>query len=607
MKQLNLQNLRNKPSRNAFDQSYRNLFTAKIGELLPVSIVEMMPGDTVDVKQQSFTRTAPLQSSAFTRLKEEYNTFFVPYRLLWRYSNDVMMNVGNAEVAGSISSGLLTGSKFPIISDIGFIVKDLSTNKNGLGAKLFQMLGYGDSFVQYSPTSTVNENLKNTYISVSPFRVLAYQKIAADWYRNDQWQTIEPWMYNVDYITPSSSTMRINFGTNKCDTFFKMRYSLYPKDYFLGALPSQQFGSVASITNSFSSGTVGDINSNFNALSSLTLRLKGEPDVNNAASTVHVSEPDLSLASSTPEDINFIGQRPFPGKSSSNANVNYVDAELNPSYMADALKQVIGDATNSITALQIRNALALQKYREICLSGNKDYRTQVQKHFDTKVSPLLANKSVFVGGSSNNLIINDIVNQTLNSEDDIPTIKGKGTGTMTSANKYTAQEPGILMTLYSCTPTLDWFNTGIDRMNLKTDATDYPIPELDSIGMQPLYMGEMTTNEVYHGGDKYSITDVIGYQPRYMEWKSNYDRINGEFCRTLKTWVTGVDYSKNSNNEAPSIYNSPIADNLNVDPRIVNNLFKPQSNDYTESDVLYVGLYNEIHSVRSLDANGLPY
>lgn len=76
---MGLHGLKNKPSRNSFDLSYRNLFTAKVGELLPCFVQELNPGDSIKVNTSYFTRTAPLQSNAFTRLRENVQFFFVPY------------------------------------------------------------------------------------------------------------------------------------------------------------------------------------------------------------------------------------------------------------------------------------------------------------------------------------------------------------------------------------------------------------------------------------------------------------------------------------------------------------------------------------------------
>jgi hypothetical protein len=57
--------------------------------------------------------------------------------------------------------------------------------------------------------------------------------------------------------------------------------------------------------------------------------------------------------------------------------------------------------------------------------------------------------------------------------------------------KFTADTYGVVMGIYRCTPVLDYAHVGVDRTLLKTDASDFVIPELDSIGMQQNIQGEV--------------------------------------------------------------------------------------------------------------------
>lgn len=40
---------------------------------------------------------------------------------------------------------------------------------------------------------------------------------------------------------------------------------------------------------------------------------------------------------------------------------------------------------------------------------------------------------------------------------------------------------------------------------------------------------------------KYDMSRTFGYAPRYSEYKVSFDRYNGAFCDTLKSWVTGFN------------------------------------------------------------------
>ena len=73
-------------------------------------------------------------------------------------------------------------------------------------------------------------------VNALPF--LAYQKIYDDFFSSSQWEKHKDYAYNVDYW---SGTGNIGLVTD----MVQLRYANYPKDYFMGMLPSSQYGSVA--------------------------------------------------------------------------------------------------------------------------------------------------------------------------------------------------------------------------------------------------------------------------------------------------------------------------------------------------------------------------
>lgn len=87
---MSLKSLRNKTSRNGFDLSSKRNFTAKAGELLPILCKEVLPGDKFEIDLKTFTRTQPLNTAAFARMREYYDFYFVPYELLWNKAGTVL-------------------------------------------------------------------------------------------------------------------------------------------------------------------------------------------------------------------------------------------------------------------------------------------------------------------------------------------------------------------------------------------------------------------------------------------------------------------------------------------------------------------------------------
>ena len=140
-------------------------------------------------------------------------------------------------------------------------------------------------------------------VSVSPFRLLAYHKIANDFYRYDKWQEYVASSCNVDYLSQTSPFM--TFGESVFDSWgsvdnykksflFDMEYSNLPLDRFNGGLPNSQFGeeSVVSLngasvevlsgyTNSETTVPVVKHASDGQATISVDLPLSSSEDANN--------------------------------------------------------------------------------------------------------------------------------------------------------------------------------------------------------------------------------------------------------------------------------------------------------------------------------------
>jgi hypothetical protein len=103
------------------------------------------------------------------------------------------------------------------------------------------------------------------------------------------------------------------------------------------------------------------------------------------------------------------------------------------------------------------------------------------------------------------------------------------------------------------------------------------------------------------------MSETYGYAPRYSEYKTSYDRYNGGFCHSLKSWVTGLNFSVAENNVVDTwrSINAPAL--FRCRPDIVKNLFVVSSTNNTDDDQLYVGMVNMCYATRNLSRYGLPY
>ena len=270
MSLFSLKDVRNHPRRSAFDLSSKVAFSAKSGELLPIKWYFTMPGDKFTLKRQHFTRTQPVNTSAFTRIREYYDWFWVPLHLLWRNAPEVISQMqSNVQHAGSQTSALVLGNYLPsfTIQQLdGSVLPRLSGKRNYFGFdradlsfKLMQYLrvgncnngskNYGTSVAQTATTYSQKYRF-NLNLSVFPF--LAYKKFCQDYFRYSQWQTSAPYLWNIDYYTGSQQQLFSSIPSAgdaywNSNTMFDLEYCNWNKDIFMGVLPDTQFGDVVSI------------------------------------------------------------------------------------------------------------------------------------------------------------------------------------------------------------------------------------------------------------------------------------------------------------------------------------------------------------------------
>jgi hypothetical protein len=101
-----LKELQNRPHKSGHDISAKNCFTAKVGELLPVWTDFAIPNSTYRFNLEYFTRTRPVQTSAYTRIREYFDLFAVPCDLIWKSFDSAVIQMG--EKAPLQSKDLLT-------------------------------------------------------------------------------------------------------------------------------------------------------------------------------------------------------------------------------------------------------------------------------------------------------------------------------------------------------------------------------------------------------------------------------------------------------------------------------------------------------------------
>lgn len=598
---MSIKHIKNNVHRNGFDLSNKNAFTAKAGELLPIWTKEALPGDKVKVKLSWFTRTMPLNTAAYTRIREYADFYFVPLHLLYNRIDDTLLMTPNQTSATSVYSPSQDVIHPSVVNENYhpyFLAKEyqayfdwLQTNKklNEVGLsradatnKLIHYLNYGN--IGHNELAST-QNLK-----LNPFPILAYQKIYNDYYRNQQWEPANPSCYNCDYAY--SLKGKLNVSTLATDNFkgtnmFDLRYSNFHDDLFMGLLPNSQYGDEA-----------------FVPINTPVWSPSGDPI---AKDKLFARQEILdSIPSDSKNDPVVLSGR-----------VAVSDSDTGLSYTNGTLFKQIADNLN-LSVLALRKAKALQKYREIKQSNRLDYGTQVEKHFNTRVPQGRDTLSTYLGGASTTLDISEVVNTNLASASSSANIAGKGMSNGSDTVEFDVKEHGILMCIYHVQPILDYDNTRIDALNLKTDPTQYAIPELDATGMETVSLLQLNNESTVLGNYAQFANDTIpmlGYAPRYYDYKTSIDVVNGDFLKDsgLKSWVSIMDGSYYREKFGTQLSGEERYTGLldytffKVYPQILNPIFFAQVNETNNQDQFIVNAFFESYFVRNLDYNGLPY
>lgn len=564
--------------RSSFDLSSKKLFTAKVGEILPCYWQIAIPGNKYRISSDWFTRTVPVNTAAYTRIKEYYDFYAVPLRLISRalpqaftqmtdYMTSASSSTTNTSALTSVPN--VTQNLFNLFLQTAN-AGDQSNTRDDAGlpivygsCKLLDLLGYG-SMIASSNTGKAaitkkylgidnlsdadNPLVYQTSQTVNALPFLAYQKIYYDFFSNSQWEKHKAYAYNVDYWSGSGN---ISLVTD----MVQLRYANYPKDYFMGMLPSSQYGSVAVLPS------------------------------------ISSSSDSRSLLYYEPSSFATAALQSAGGSSSSVR-------------LSQTVSSSQGIRLNSdLSALSIRATEYLQRWKEVVQFSSKDYSDQMAAQFGIKAPEYMGNHAHYIGGWSSVININEVVNTNLDTGTSQASIAGKGISSQ-SGHTITydcGAEHQVIMCVYHAVPLLDWNLTGQAPQLTVTAISDFPQPAFDQLGMQSVPALNLQNNPGRN------VSGALGYNLRYWQWKSSIDTVHAGFRAgaAYQSWVAPLDGWDVLTSGGAWSYQS-----MKVRPQQLNSIFVPQIDSVNCSvafDQLLCNVNFQVYAIQNLDRNGLPY
>lgn len=541
--------------RNAFDLSRSDIFSASAGMLLPCFVEEVNPNEHFEITPSSFLRTMPLNTAAYTRLKQNVEFYFVPYRLLLRQFPQFI--VGTEYSISSVAQLNTYASPLPsldfqktLLALVGAASSSTSSDHSldSLGypawrgtLRLLDLLGYGVSASDVVSAVKGNPSITEqdiSFVKVNPFRLLAYQKIYYDFYRNPFYELNNPNAFNIDiYYTPTSPANVIPIWSDSpsaTNDMYLLRYRNWKKDYFNALSP--YFQGADYLTKS-------------------------------------VSAPSFAGGQGTPDTVLYSG---------------------------DKLGGLFGSISTSnnfgFSISNLRSAFALDKlYRLTIAAGDGDYASQIKAHYGFAF-PHDSFKSTFLGGIDAPVTISEVITTATTERGEAADIFGKGL----SANRdktirFDSKEHGVILGIFSVVPECDYSSSMLDKFNQKFNREDYYQPEFADLGKQPVDPYEFSTE--YFNPRQVS---PMGYINRYAEYKTKVDKVHGEFSPSgsLDAWTTVRQYKSVSGPVTNSFFK--------INPAVLDKIFAQVYDGSETSDQFLVDFQCLVSAVRPMSVIGEP-
>lgn len=191
----------NRPKKSGFDLSHEKKLSCSMGELIPILVQEIVPGDRFKVNTEVMIRFSPMIAPVMHRVNVYVHYFFVPNRIIWD------------SWRGFITGGP-QGTTTPVMPTIP--ASSATMGAGTLGDFLGVGLGTGGSGFE-------------TDVNALPFR--AYQEIYNEYYRDETLTTEVDWTIDGQART--------------------LRQRQWEKDYFTSALPWTQRGNDVTVPITF--------------------------------------------------------------------------------------------------------------------------------------------------------------------------------------------------------------------------------------------------------------------------------------------------------------------------------------------------------------------
>lgn len=497
------------PNKSGFDLSHENMFTAKVGELVPCLVNEMLPNDSVTLDVASQIQLPPMATDFYGKVDAKFEAFFVPNRIIYGGWQNFISYIGSAE--DTTGYGLLGRAYMP-------------------GAELLDgsLIGPGSlaDYLNLKATTAINSAYQ--IHSILPF--LAYHKIWDDWYRDSNIQT----SCFAEEAVPFGSVVPLN---SRLPFINSLGLSLTNADFMLSEIANPATGHHKYENFIFSNG--------YNLFHTHQRNFAKDYFTNASFSPQHGGDSSvlMKVKTSTGSHVTITGGNPDT---------------------VGTQPQITGTDLmyTEFTIASLRAANSIQQFLERNNIAGSRYSDQINAQFGIYPSDAVTNRAIYLGSQTvpvytkSVFASNEVTGSTSqNPFSSVGTKYGSpiGVGNGKLIDKFTASEHGFIMVIFSLVPRA-YYSTGRHKMFDRQNLGDFANPLLAGVGDQEILSSEMLD---------YIPTNnpTFGYTQRYSEYKFMQDEVHGllrdgqsldAFC--LQRSFTGIPILSSSFIEIPQNY-----------------------------------------------------
>ena len=459
-------------NRDDHDLSQRLGFTTSSGMLSPIWYDFATPGDAYYMQHDMpLLRSQNLAAPAMIDVKVHFETFFVPFQMIYQPSENTLFSLANLQ-SNFYDQNNLRNNSFPLFDYGGFIT-------NATGSTYGQTDVHADAFrladlMGLCPDNFTDVNYTyqhQTAYAFFPWQLLAYHTIFQYYFRLDDKQSFVNSCCNWDSAYGSAQPI----GSSLVG-MMEIHQRPWDFDYY---------------TSIYRSPIISNPN------------LQNVLPQDGYSDLLSGNYPTFKISNSGYAASNNDSVRGFSTRQLNTYNENV--------------------AQISTSTAAIRQMFANEKLAMITGRTKKNYDSQVLAHYGVKVPHDVKHDITMIHHDVYDLNVQEVTSLAGTSDATLGELAGKSYAAGNGKKfKFVAPCHGVIMTIFSVEPKRRYIG-GFDKLNMVSDAFDLPTPEFDRLGNQPMFRYEIGYHTTQTPGTP-SDSDIIGWKERYYQFKRKHDK-----------------------------------------------------------------------------------